>query len=96
MSYSLIDALFNGKLIPWERKGSFTPKRRELECKIEREKKYFAKKMSLCDRDRFEELQNLFMQATYEEEIDIYSHGFTLGSHLMMEIMEKKENIINE
>ena len=96
MSNSVLAALFNGKIIPWERKCNRSSERRELEQKIESEKQYFLEKMPLDDRERFEQLFNIFCEATFDEEVDIYAHGFTLGSLMMVEVMEKKEDIINE
>lgn len=40
-------------------------------------------------------LEDLINYATLDENIEIYSHGFTLGALLMLETMEKKEQIIN-
>ena len=96
MSYSILEALFYGKIIPWERKSTNTHERKELGEKIENERQYFVERMSFDDCQRFEKMFSLFMQVNYEEEIDIYLHGFTLGSLIMMEIMEKKGDIINE
>lgn len=93
---SIIEALFDGKIIPWERRSIHTPERKALEEKIEKEKKYFTQKMSLDDCKRFEELENLYQEVAFDEELGIYSHGFTLGALLLMEVMRKKEDIINE
>ena len=96
MSDSILEALFNGKIAPWQRKCTYSPERVKLERIIESEKQYFCKKMSSDDLMRFEELQNLFMKAAYDEELDIYLHGFTLASLIATEVMGKKQDIINE
>lgn len=96
MTYSIMEALFDGRIIPWERRSVMSEERREIEKKIEDEKRYFIQKMSLDDCKRFEELQGLFSDAAFDEEVDIYSHGFTLGALLMLEVMGKKGEIINE
>jgi hypothetical protein len=90
-----MEALFDGRVIPWERRANMTDERREVEEKIQQEKRHFIEKMSLDDCQRFEQLENLYGEAAHMEEVDIYSHGFTLGALLMMEVMEKKEAIIN-
>lgn len=95
MSYSIMEALFDGRIIPWERRNTHTAERKALEEKIEGEEQYFSQKMSLDDRERFENLEYLCSEAAFDEEVDIYSHGFTLGALLMMEVMAKKEAIIN-
>ena len=92
----MLEALCNGKIIPWERKNIPTLKSKELYDKLEEERLYFTKKMSPADCKRYEELYGLFMEATYNEEMDSYSQGFTVGSLIMMEIMEKKELIISD
>lgn len=93
MSYSIMEALFNGSVIPWERLGNMTDKRRAVEEKIQQEKRYFIEKMSLDDCQRFEQLENLYGEANHMEEVDTYSHGFTLGALLMMEVMEKADHL---
>lgn len=52
--------------------------------------------MSPTDRKRFEQLENLYINAYYYDEMDIYSHGFTLGTLLMREVLEKEADIIEE
>lgn len=94
MQKSIMKALFNGGVIPWERRNTHTPERRELETKIENEKRYFIEKMSLDDCQRFEKLETLYQDAAFDEETDIYTHGFTLGAMLMIEVMANKDEMI--
>lgn len=96
MAYSIMEALFDGKVIPWERPADITAERKEIEKKIESERRYFVEKMSLDDCQRFEKLFDLFGKAAHCEDVDTYSHGFTLGTLLMLEIMEKKEVFFSE
>lgn len=96
MSYSIMEALFDGRVIPWERRNTMSAERKALEEKIENEKRYFIAKMSLDDCQRFQALEDLLSKAGLDEEVGIYSHGFTLGALLMLEVMEKKGEIINE
>ena len=96
MAYSIMEALFSGKVVPWGSRSPMSAERRALEKKIETEKRYFIEKMSLDDCQRFQALEKLFDDVALDEEIGIYSHGFTLGSLLMMEVMENKEAILNE
>lgn len=93
---SMMEALFDGSVIPWERRANMTKERKAIEGKIENEKRYFVDKMSIDDCKRFAELEDLYIRAAHCEEVDTYSHGFTLGALLMMELMEKKEAIINK
>lgn len=96
MAYSIMEALFDGRIIPWERSSVHTPERMALEERIQKEKKYFVEKMSLDDCQRFQALEGLYSEAAFDEETGVYSHGFALGALLMLEVMEKKATIINE
>lgn len=73
-----------------------TDEHREIEEKIQREKRYFMEKMSIEDCQRLEGLENLYGEAAHHEEIEIYTHGFTLGALMMLEVMESKQAIINK
>ena len=95
MSYSIMEALFDGKVIPWERHNTESAERKALGDKIESETRYFLEKMSLDDCRRFQALENLFAEALFVDEVAIYSHGFTLGALLMLEVSEKKVDIID-
>lgn len=96
MSYSIMEALFDGRVIPWERRSILTKEYKENLDKFEREKRYFTDKMSLDDCKRFEEMEALFMQIAHGEDVQIYNHGFTLGMMIMMEVLEYKNAIVNE
>jgi len=91
-----MEALFSGNIVPWERRNTDSPERKALEEKIENERRYFIGKMSLDDCQRFQVFENLLDDAAFDEEEQIYSHGFTLGALLMLEITAKKEAIISE
>ena len=95
MPYSIMEALFDGRIIPWERRNTASAERRVLEEKIESERRYFVDKMSSDDGQRFQSLESLLADAAFDEEVEIYSHGFTLGALLLLEVTEKKGTIIN-
>lgn len=95
MLYPIMEALFYGRIVPWERSNADTPERKALEEKIDREKRHFVEKMSMDDCKRFQDLESLYVQSAFDEQEQIYMHGFTLGALLMMEVMENKESIIN-
>lgn len=94
MLYSIMEALFDGGIIPWERRRRMSKERKAIEEKIQREKRYFVEKMSLDDCQRFEALEALYGEAAHDEETDTYAHGFTLGAMLMLEVMEKKSDML--
>ena len=92
---SVIEALYDGKIIPWERRVVMTHERKVVEKQIECEKQYFTERMSPDDRKRFEQLEGLYVSASCHEDADIYSHGFTLGVTLMLEVLGKVEDMID-
>ena len=96
MKYSIMEALFDGRVIPWERRSRMSDRRKGIEEKIQRERQYFIEKMSLDDSQRFARLEDLYNEATHDEETGIYSHGFTLGALLMQEVMEQKSEMLGE
>jgi hypothetical protein len=96
MSKSIFEALFFGKINPFERDTKLTAERKELIDKIQAEKKYLTDKLSAEDCKHFDELQVLLTQATLDTEVDVYSHGFSAGVMLILEVLEMRESIIKE
>lgn len=85
MSDILTD-LYYGRISPWERHPICSTERREIDRKIEDEKRYFIQKMPLDDCQRFQELENLYTQSSDTEQVDAFSCGFKLGAELMITI----------
>lgn len=96
MRHSILHALFDGNVIPWERPIPMSAERMALETKIESEKQYFMESISSDDRKRFEELTDMYAEVSFDEDNTACSYGFTLGALLMMEVMEKKEAMIRK
>lgn len=96
MSKSIFESLYFGKVTPHVRRVTHSSKRNEIERKIKSEKEYFNGKMSFDDCQRFQELENQYSKASIDEEAGIFSHGFTLGALIMLEIMLGKEGVVNE
>jgi len=93
MQKSIFESVYYGKNVPYERRVNLSPERRELEGRINAEKQYFAEKLSPDDCRRFEELVNLYSQANLDDEVNIFSHGFTVGALLLLEITKKAEEL---
>ena len=91
-----MQALFDGRIILWERHAHPTPERKAFNKRIEEENEYFAGKMTPDDRKRFNKLIDLYIEAAYDEEVEIYTYGFTLGAFIMMKLMEKKDSIVDK
>ena len=92
---SILRSLYDGNIIPWERRDPDSEKHREILRKIEDEERYFMAKMSLDDCERFQELSSLHMQLSTAEEDNLFSYAFTLGMLLTMDVMKEAEGIFN-
>ena len=95
MSYPIMEALYHGEIHPWERHSVRSAARKELAERIESEQRYFVEKMSLDDCGRFQAMMGLLIEERVEEEVEVYSHGLTLGALLVLEIMAKKDAILD-
>lgn len=80
---NILKELYHGRIPPWERKATQSTERKEVNCKIESEKRYFMAKMSLDDCQRFEALGNLYFHSSDFEQLDAFSDGFRLATMLM-------------
>lgn len=96
MTENLIFDIFEGKLSPWSKRINKSAKRKALEEKIDNEEHYFAEKMPADDCKRFRALESLYNEKSFEDKVDMFSCGFTLGVSMMMEIASNKEDVISE
>ncbi|MGL5514831.1 MAG: DUF6809 family protein [Sporomusa sp.] len=96
MSRNVLRGLFNGNIIPWERKEPHNEELVELVGKIEEEEQYFIGKMSQDDRERLQKLSNLYSQLSCVGDESLLSYGFTLGLLLAMDVMEEAKLLYNE
>lgn len=92
---SILRSLYNGDIIPWERRNPDSEKQREILRKLEDEEWYFMAKMSLDDCQRFQELSHLHMELSTVEEDNLFSYAFSLGMLLAMDVMKEAEVIYN-
>ncbi len=92
---SILRGLYNGDIIPWERRNPDSEKQREILRKLEDEERYFMAKMSLDDCQRFQELSHLHMELSTAEEDNLFSYAFSLGMLLAMDVMKEAEVIYN-
>ncbi|MCL2773371.1 MAG: hypothetical protein FWD71_08465 [Oscillospiraceae bacterium] len=96
MSKSIFEDLYYGRINPFEKRTQITPEREEIENKIKDEKRYLQSKLSPDDCERLQSLENLFTEASADDEITMFAHGCIFGALLIFEIMERKEEIVNE
>ena len=90
---NILRSLFNGKIIPWERRAPQSKEHLEILRKIEAEERYFMEKMSLDDCQRFQALSELHLNLWASEEENIFSYGFSLGSLLILDVIEEMKII---
>lgn len=83
---NFMDDIFYGRIVPWERRPKKSAEREEINREIEIEKRYFIEKMSLDDCNRFQQLENLYMQATGIEDADNFAYGVAFGAKFMLAI----------
>lgn len=93
---SILRSLYNGNIIPWERRETDSEKRRAILQKIENEEQYFMAKMSLDDCQRFNALSDLHTQLSIVEEEDFFAYAFTIGISLAMDVMKEAEAVFND
>ena len=89
MLKSIIKALF-------ERHVPLSSERMEIERKITSEKNYYKGKMSPDDWLRFEGLENLYTQASSNEDAENFARGFIMGALIMFEVAVGREELFNE
>ena len=83
----MLNELYFGKIVPWERRNRKVAEQREIVSKIEAEERYFASKMSDEDCQRFQALSNLYSELATSSEAEIFSYGFSMGLLLMIDVM---------
>jgi len=90
----IMRSLYNGKIVPWERRQKPNPELLKTAREADSEQKYFMEKMSLDDCQRFQEFINLQAELLSHEEDGIFAYGFTLGVMLMTDVMNEADAII--
>lgn len=87
----ILNSLYNSDFNGVERKVISTTETKALHKKIHNEERYFIHKMSLDDVQRFQQLQNLYMQSSSYEQEDAFAYGFKLATILMCEVFMSED-----
>ena len=90
---SILQGLYTGDIIPWERRSPPDDRQREILRKLEDEERYFMAKMSLDDCDRFQKLSQLQAELAVIGEEQLFSYAFTLGLLLAADVASQVEAI---
>ena len=92
---SILHGLYNGHIIPWERRNPHSEQQRKFLRKLEDEERYFMAKMSLDDCERFQKLSQLQSDFSAISEEHLFSYAFTLGMLLALEVTGTAESLFN-
>ncbi len=93
MNESVLNAIFHGRLFPWEGKPVTTPTQQDLTRKLELERNHFEETMSPYERGRFDQYHCLLEEHATQEigsaEFDLFMLGIAVG----IDIMEYKQTL---
>ena len=92
---SILQGLYTGDIIPWERRSPPDDRQREILRRLEDEERYFMAKMSLDDCDRFQALSQLQADLSSIGEEQLFSYAFTLGMLLTLEVTNGAQTVFN-
>lgn len=91
----VLRGLYNGRIIPWERRSPPDDRQREILRRLEDEERYFTAKMSLDDGERFEAFSRLHTELSIIGEEHLFSYAFTLELLLAMDVVKQAETVYN-
>lgn len=83
---SILEELYNGSVYPAEQVCPTDPEYRIVNREIGEIKQYLKSKLSEEDKQKFEELENLYCQSTSMESTDIFVCGFRIATMIMIEV----------
>ena len=86
---SILAELYNGSVYPAEQVCPTDPEYRPVNREIGEIKQYIESKLSEEDKQRFEELENLYCQSAGMESTEIFACGFRLATMIMIEVYSK-------
>ncbi len=86
----ILRGLYNGRIIPWERRSPPNDRQREILGKLEDEELFYVK-MSPNDCERFEALSQLQTELSIIGEERLFSYAFTLGLLPAMDVVKESE-----
>ncbi len=92
MRESLLNDLYYGKIVPWERPRVCTHGFEEISDKIIDIEKHFKNLLPPEEYEKFEELQSLRGQAASIESAELFEYAFSTGVLMMIEVLHYKEN----
>lgn len=89
---SIIDALFDGKILPYEQIGvSGDEEYDALNQNISEKREYFKSRLTEEDCKRLEALDLLYEQSASVQDVETFRYGFRLGVLIMAEVFTGKD-----
>lgn len=92
---SILRELYNGNIIPWERRNPDPAQHRELHRQIEDAEGYLMGRLSPDDCRRLEALCGLYTELAAAGEEQLFAYAFTLGLRLALETMQEEKGLFN-
>lgn len=87
MAKTLLQQLYDGEIYPAEQIVPKSPEYTELLRKLGTEKQYFRERLSVSDRERFEEMGDMHLEIASLCGYEDFTYGFRLGAGLMIEAL---------
>lgn len=95
MKKSILQAVFEGDILPWELKYKRgTPENMELFHLLEAERAYFESSMTPEDKSRFDAYHSLYLSCIAEENDHGQYQSFLLGMCMGMDLMMEKNVMV--
>jgi hypothetical protein len=90
---SILNRLYWGGIVPWERRDPTSEEHLEMVRKIEAEERYFMEKLPPEDLQRFQTLSDLKARLSRDGEESLFSYAFSLGLLLALDVAKEAEMI---
>jgi len=93
---SLLKRLYDGEIYPAEQTNPKQPEYKELLRKLSGEKEYFREKLPESDRERFDEIGNMYLEIASLCGYEDFAYGFRLGAGLMAEALVNGDGLARD
>ncbi len=93
---SILNELYYGRIVPWERGIPKTPEYKEANKDINKEKAFFKQILSEEEYKRLEVLENMYTNTSDIESADAFSYGFRLGLLIMIDVFSTEKPCVTE
>ena len=88
---SILQNLYNGKIIPWERRNPKSEEQHAIIQKIDEEEKLLISQISPEANERYQKLLGLRSSLFESADSELFAYSVTLGALLMTDILDEAE-----